>query len=347
MKRFILLILMIALGVTSAWADVRLNSSGIYEVTLNVSDSLVKEAVQGQVGSEISFLVLGEANEAIQTSSLALAPEALQTPSLTASLVASRDSLLTGEIVLLDASGSQSSDGSIALYEWDLDGDGIFDVSSTSDTWEHAYVDDGTVAAQVRVTDDLEQSALSEPISITILNRSPVARFDVALGSAEEQTPIQFRSLASDADGTIASWSYTFGDGTTATQSNPTHGYAAAGVYTVTLAVTDNDGAVSDVFSQEIEIHNAAPVARFLIQQSTLSVGQTLTIIDQSADPSLDGEIVHVAWDFGDGAFAAGGPSANGVYTHTFAGFGTYTITLYVIDNDGSMATAQSRVSVL
>jgi PKD repeat protein len=326
---------------------VRLNSSGIYEVTLDVSDSLVDENLQGQAGSEISFLVLGEVDAAIQTSSHVLAPEALQTPSLTASLVTSRNSLLTGEVVLLDASGSQSNDGSITLYEWDLDGDGFFDASSISSTWEHAYADSGFVAAQVRVTNDLGQSALSNPISMTIINRSPVASFEAALGDAEEKTPIQVRSLASDVDGTIAAWSYTFGDGGTSSHSDPTHGYAAAGIYTVTLTVTDNHGALSEVFERQVEILNLAPVAGFLVQQSTLNAGQTLTIIDQSVDPSLDGRIVHVAWDFGDGAFAAGSPSVNGVYTHTFTAPGIYTIALYVIDNDGSLAMAQSRVSVL
>jgi PKD repeat protein len=120
-----------------------------------------------------------------------------------------------------------------------------------------------------------------------------------------------------------------------------------AGTFTVTLTVTDNHGALSEVFEQQIEILNLAPVAGFLVQQSTLSAGQTLTIIDQSVDPSLDGRIVHVAWDFGDDAFVAGGPSVDGAYAHTFTTPGTYTITLYVIDNAGSLAMAQSRVSVL
>ena len=62
---------------------------------------------------------------------------------------------------------------------------------------------------------------------------------------------------------------------------------------------------------------------------------------------SVDGEIIHVAWDFGDGTYVAGGPSSDNVYSHTFTVAGSYTITLYVIDNDGSMARAQSTVVVL
>ncbi|MFQ6311504.1 proprotein convertase P-domain-containing protein, partial [Lysobacter capsici] len=46
-------------------------------------------------------------------------------------------------------------------------------------------------------------------------------------------------------DGSIASRSWSFGDGTTSTATNPSKTYAAAGTYTVTLTVTDNGGATN------------------------------------------------------------------------------------------------------
>ncbi|HVL82432.1 MAG TPA: S8 family serine peptidase [Actinomycetota bacterium] len=52
-----------------------------------------------------------------------------------------------------------------------------------------------------------------------------------------------FTDTSTDADGTIASRSWTFGDGTTATSAAPSKAYAAAGTYTVSLTVTDNGGA--------------------------------------------------------------------------------------------------------
>ena len=51
-----------------------------------------------------------------------------------------------------------------------------------------------------------------------------------------------FTDSSSDSDGSIASRSWNFGDGTTSTATNPSKTYAAAGTYTVTLTVTDNGG---------------------------------------------------------------------------------------------------------
>ncbi|NOZ47217.1 MAG: PKD domain-containing protein [Chlorobi bacterium] len=48
---------------------------------------------------------------------------------------------------------------------------------------------------------------------------------------------------SSDSDGTIVSYSWSFGDGATSTSANPSHTYSSAGVYNVSLTVTDDGGA--------------------------------------------------------------------------------------------------------
>ena len=47
---------------------------------------------------------------------------------------------------------------------------------------------------------------------------------------------------SSDPDGTVASYAWDFGDGSTGTGATPTHTYAAAGTFTVSLTVTDDGG---------------------------------------------------------------------------------------------------------
>jgi subtilisin family serine protease len=52
-----------------------------------------------------------------------------------------------------------------------------------------------------------------------------------------------FTDRSTDSDGTVAAWSWTFGDGATSTAQHPSHTYAAGAAYTVRLTVTDDQGA--------------------------------------------------------------------------------------------------------
>ncbi len=56
---------------------------------------------------------------------------------------------------------------------------------------------------------------------------------------------VSFTENATDPDGSIVQWGWSFGDGITATHQNPSHVYTDKGVYTVTLTVRDDDGATA------------------------------------------------------------------------------------------------------
>jgi PKD repeat protein len=70
-------------------------------------------------------------------------------------------------------------------------------------------------------------------------NRPPTASFTYSCTGLS----CSFTDTSVDPDGTIAGWSWTFGDGATASVQNPSRTYAAGGTYTVGLTVTDNGGA--------------------------------------------------------------------------------------------------------
>jgi len=199
----------------------------------------------------------------------------------------------------------------------------------------------------VQAVSRTDATALSNAVQIHVVNRAPTADF-ISAGFAIERTALAFTDLSTDTDGEVVRWLWSFGDGTTSTQSNPVHTYTETGEYVVTLTVTDDDGDTSAWIAPPILVTNAAPVASFAVRQSATADGHAITLIDESNDPSSGGEIVHVAWDFGDGTYdVAGSPDGEGIYDHVYSATGTYTITLYVIDNDGTMATTTRTVHVL
>jgi serine protease len=162
-------------------------------------------------------------------------------------------------------------------------------------------------------------------------NSAPVASFtqsctDLSCG---------FTDTSTDSDGTVTAWSWSFGDGTSSTVRNPSKTYAAAGVYSVSLTVTDDDGATHTVTrSVNVGNVNAAPTASFTSSCTQLSCNFTDTSTDS------DGSVVSWSWSFGDGTSSTvRNPSK------AYATAGTYTVQLTVTDDRGATATTTRTVS--
>ena len=87
-------------------------------------------------------------------------------------------------------------------------------------------------------------SAAATATTEEIPNVPPSAGFAFEPAGPMAGTAVNFTDTSVDADGTIHSWVWDFGDGNASTDRNPPHAYAAAGNYTVTLTVTDNRGGI-------------------------------------------------------------------------------------------------------
>ena len=226
-------------------------------------------------------------------------------------------------------SSSSDPDGTISAYSWTF-GDGA---TAAVQNPSHTYAADGTYTVTLTVTDNQgATSSVSHAVTVTAANQPPVAAFTSSCSSLA----CAFTSTSSDPDGTISGYSWTFGDGQTSAAQNPSHTYAAAGTYAVTLTVTDNAGAANSVsHSVTVAVANQPPVAAF----TRSCTGLTCTFTSTSSD--ADGSISAYNWTFGDGATSAAQNP-----THTYAVNGTYAVTLRVTDNQGATGSVSQAVQV-
>ncbi|HRU21205.1 MAG TPA: PKD domain-containing protein [Candidatus Bipolaricaulis sp.] len=251
-----------------------------------------------------------------------------------------------GAPVSFSAASSYDPDGTIVTYQWDFNGDGVFDRTGVTATWTFPVA--GTYQVRLVVTDGLGATGQrTQPVTVAAMNQPPVARFAYTPTAPRPGDWIQFDGGASfDPDGEIAAYQWDFqNDGIFDRTGTVTFWqYATPGTYTVRLVVTDNQGATGQTTQTVVVtplVMNRPPVAQFTYSPVSPTVGTTVTFNGTTSyDP--DGTIVAYAWDLnGDGAVDRAGP----IVSWTYAVAGAYNATLYVTDNEG--ATGQMTQPVM
>ncbi|MGZ8755488.1 MAG: PKD domain-containing protein, partial [Acidimicrobiia bacterium] len=99
-------------------------------------------------------------------------------------------------------------------------------------------------------------------------NQAPTAAISANPATGNAPLTVAFDGTgSSDPDGTISSWSWTFGDGTSGAGPMTGHIYSTAGAFIAGLTVTDNDGA-SSTTTMPIFV-NALQTTTVLVSSST------------------------------------------------------------------------------
>ena len=170
---------------------------------------------------------------------------------------------IEGTLVVLDGAGSMDPDDGIASHLWtQVEGDpvSIADPTSAVATFTAPKTDQHGKNLKFKLTvkdfGGLQGTADSSIYVIPTINEPPVPTNNPPTADysfAVNKKKASFTDNSSDTDGTIVSWFWSFGDGITSTERNPTHRYVKFRNYSVTLTVADDKG-TSNSTSKNITI---------------------------------------------------------------------------------------------
>ncbi len=215
-------------------------------------------------------------------------------------------------------------------YSWEFGDGGTSSLPSPS----HTYTKPGTYTANLYVRDarGLEQNAsLTIAVAIAPFQVSATA----SLLRGEAPLTVSFRSsIAGGLEPYSLGWS--FGDGTTGGEANPSHTYTRAGDFSAVLVVRDVRGALE-----------TATLAIEVLEPLDASPGTNVTEANVSADIAFaagatGGQAPYTyRWAFGDGAEST---EANPV--HAYRTPGNYTVILVLTDVEGRSVTCTFLITV-
>ncbi len=157
------------------------------------------------------------------------------------------------------------------------------------------------------------------------INPVPLADFsfsDVCLNQA-----MNFNDASTVSSGSIASWSWNFGDGNPIiTIQNPNHTYSSPGTYSVDLIVTTNSGC-KDTIVKSVEVY-PFPIANAGLGQYGCS-GEDIMLAGAVGGGATSG-----TWSGGTGTYFPDNTTLNAVYTPSSAEYAADSVTLTLTTND-------------
>ena len=194
-------------------------------------------------------------------------------------------------------------------------------------------------------------------LACSLFNLLPVGRITSSVTSGSSPLTVTFSaSNSEDSDGVIRAYLWNFGDGSsTSTGAAVQHTFTTIDtieVFTVTLTVTDDDGASAQA-TQTIEVHldgdaptgDGVPTARFTVNKF-IGVDPLTVAFDATGSTAGSGTITAYNWNFGDEGTATGLKPIH-TFTPDPEETTTYQATLFVWNSNGQVDTAQQEIIVI
>jgi PKD repeat protein len=142
-------------------------------------------------------------------------------------------------------------------------------------------------------------------------------------------------------DGTITSYQWDFGNGTSGSGARTTTKFQTRGNYFVRLIVT-NDRGFSNVVGQTVTVEGVnGPTVNFTASPDNPGVGQQVFFDANPTQAAPGRTIARYDWNFGDGGFGVGVTES-----HRYNRAGAFTVTLTATDSAGRTGTSTKSITV-
>lgn len=147
----------------------------------------------------------------------------------------------------LEVTFTDLSSNTPTSWAWDFGDGGV----STDQHPSHTYSSPGAYAVSLTARNESGPDTETKLGYITVTVPTPVADFSATPVTGRASESVSFTDLSSN---TPSAWAWTFGDGGASTAQHPTHEYVGAGLYTVTLTVTNAGGADTETKESYVRI---------------------------------------------------------------------------------------------
>ena len=170
-----------------------------------------------------------------------------------------------------------------------------------------------------------------------------VPDFSISPEAPKQLETVTFNASDPALDAKLTSYVWDFGDGDTGSGRFTSHQYRDAGVYSVTLTVTDSTGQTGSL-SKSVPVGTTdLPAADFVFSPAEPHAGDEVVFNGSASSATAPRFIVEYKWQFGT---VTGGSATGMIAKKKFTAVGTYNVTLTVTDDAGNMNTVSKSVEV-